>query len=229
MPVHRKITKAVIPAAGFGTRMLPATKTLPKEMLPVTGKPLIQYALEEAVASGIETVVLVTRNHKSAIQTHFGADRELEYFLVKRKQAAAAKLVHRLGGGADIRYVEQEKPLGLAHAITCARPIVGDEAFAVLLPDVIIVDGEPVTRQLIRAHEQHGGSVVGCSRDRTSGNGAPRGCRLQKCSGCFPQKIDPGHQTCGEAAAKGCPVPNRRVREIPVGTRHLERHYKNRM
>lgn len=163
MSAQKTIVKAVIPAAGFGTRMLPATKALPKEMLPVAGKPLIQYAVEEAISSGIETIVLVIRDHKPIIQAHFAEDRELESFLVERQQAAAAKLVHRLGGGADIRYVEQEKPLGLAHAITCARPVVGEQAFVVLLPDVIVVDGEPVTRQLIRAHGQCGGSVVAVS------------------------------------------------------------------
>jgi UTP--glucose-1-phosphate uridylyltransferase len=160
MPDRQKIVKAVVPAAGFGTRMLPATKALPKEMLPVAGKPLIQYAVEEAVASGIETVISVIRDHKSAIQAHFSRDRELESWLEDRQQTAMAELVRRLAVSADLQYVEQEKPLGLAHAISCARPLVGDESFVVLLPDVIIETAEPVTRQLIRAHEQHGGSVV---------------------------------------------------------------------
>jgi UTP--glucose-1-phosphate uridylyltransferase len=160
MPASPKILKAVIPAAGFGTRMLPATKALPKEMLPVASKPLIQYAVEEAVASGIETVVLVIRNHKSVIQAHFSRDRELESRLDDRQQTAMADLVRRLAVLADLRYVEQEKPLGLAHAIFCARPLVGDEPFVVLLPDVIIEAAEPAARQLIRAHEQHGGSIV---------------------------------------------------------------------
>jgi UTP--glucose-1-phosphate uridylyltransferase len=155
-----KIAKAVIPAAGFGTRMLPATKALPKEMLPVAGKPLIQYAVEEAAASGIETVILVIRDHKSLIQAHFARDPVLELFLEDRQLHAAAQQVHRLSELADLRYVEQENPLGLAHAIRCARPLVKEEPFVVLLPDVIMVNDEPVTRQLIRAYEQHGGSVV---------------------------------------------------------------------
>jgi UTP--glucose-1-phosphate uridylyltransferase len=155
-----KIRKAVIPAAGFGTRMLPATKAIPKEMLPVAGKPLIQYAVEEAAASGIETVVLVIRNHKSLLQAHFGRNLELESFLEERHQTASADLVRLLPAPAEILYVEQEKPLGLAHAISCARPLVGDEAFAVLLPDVIMLGELPVTRQLLSARETHGGSVV---------------------------------------------------------------------
>jgi UTP--glucose-1-phosphate uridylyltransferase len=157
---RQKIMKAVIPSAGFGTRMLPATKALPKEMLPVAGKPLIQYAVEEAAASGIEMVILIVRNQKSLIQAHFSRDPDLESFLHDRQLKPAAQLMRRLTELVDLRYVEQEKPLGLAHAIGCARPLVGEESFVVLLPDVIILNDEPVTRQLVRAHQQHGGSVV---------------------------------------------------------------------
>jgi UTP--glucose-1-phosphate uridylyltransferase len=160
MPNRRKITKAVIPAAGFGTRMLPATKAVPKEMLPVAGKPLIQYSVEEAVASGIETIVLVVRGPKSLIRDHFSRDQELESFLDDRHLSASAELVRSLAGLAEILYVEQKKPLGLAHAISCARSVVGEEPFAVLLPDVIMAHDEPVTRQLVRAYEEHGGSLV---------------------------------------------------------------------
>src|SRR5260370_1230878 len=108
MADHRKITKAVIPAAGFGTRMLPATKALPKEMLPVAAKPLIQYAIEEAAASGIETIILVTRSHKSVMQAHFSLDRDLESFLEGRQLTAAAELVRKLAGFSELRYVEQQ-------------------------------------------------------------------------------------------------------------------------
>jgi len=145
---RHKIRKAVIPAAGFGTRMLPATKAVPKEMLPVAGKPLIQYAVEEAAASGIETVILVVRNHKSLIQAHFARDHELESFLSNRLLSASAGLIRNLAELADLRYVEQQSPLGLAHAISCSQPLVGDEPFAVLLPDVIMVGEEPVTGHL---------------------------------------------------------------------------------
>jgi len=154
------IKTAVIPSAGFGTRMLPATKVLPKEMLPVAGKPLIQYAIEEASASGIETVILVVRNHKSLIESHFEPDFALESFLRKRQLIASAEEICRLTELVDLRYVEQQHPLGLAHAICCARPLVGQQSFVVLLPDVIMVSERPVTQQLTRAHQMHGGSFV---------------------------------------------------------------------
>ena len=125
---------------GLGTRMLPATKAVPKEMLPVAGKPLIQYAVEEAAASGIDTVILVIRGNKSLIQDHFAPDHD--------------------STPINIRYVQQESPLGLAHAISCAQPLVGDEPFVVLLPDVIMLSQDPVTSQLIRAHAELGGSVM---------------------------------------------------------------------
>jgi UTP--glucose-1-phosphate uridylyltransferase len=160
MSVRPKIVKAIIPAAGFGTRMLPATKALPKEMLPVASKPLIQYAVEEAANSGIETVILVTRNLRSLIQSHFARDKALEAHLEDHDQSDAVNVIRRLTEVVELRYVEQEQPLGLAHAISCARPLVGDEPFVVLLPDVIVISDEPATRQLIRAHEHHGGSIV---------------------------------------------------------------------
>jgi UTP--glucose-1-phosphate uridylyltransferase len=157
---RKKIVKAVIPAAGFGTRMLPATKAVPKEMLPVAGKPLIQYAVEEAAASGIETVILVIRDNKSLIQEHFTRDHKLESLLGRRRLRESTELIRSLADLADLQYVEQQNPLGLAHAISCARSLVGNEPFVVLLPDVIMVNGEPATLQLIHAHEQSGGSVV---------------------------------------------------------------------
>ena len=160
MSDYQEITKAVIPAAGFGTRMLPATKAVPKEMLPVAGKPLIQYAVEEAAASGIETVILVVRGNKSLIQAHFARDHELESFLEEHQLTAAAELARQLARYADLLYVEQERPRGLANAISSARPLLREEPFVVLLPDVITVNDEPVTQQLIRTHQQLGGSVV---------------------------------------------------------------------
>jgi UTP--glucose-1-phosphate uridylyltransferase len=160
MPLHNKLTKAVIPAAGFGTRMLPATKALPKEMLPVAAKPMIQYAVEEAIASGIETIVVVIRSRKSILQAHFRRDRELESFLEGRRQVSAAELLRQFAKLAELRYVEQKKPLGLADAISCARSVMQGEPFVVLLPDVIIDSVQPATEQLIRAHKRHGGSII---------------------------------------------------------------------
>jgi UTP--glucose-1-phosphate uridylyltransferase len=156
----KRISKAVIPAAGFGTRMLPATKAIPKEMLPVAGKPLIQYAVEEAAASGIETVIVVVRANKSLIRAHFARDQELEAYLGERRLSTSIEFIRNLPELADLRFVEQERPLGLAHAITCARSLLGHEPFAVLLPDVIMLHGEPVTGQLMTSRERHGGSVV---------------------------------------------------------------------
>jgi UTP--glucose-1-phosphate uridylyltransferase len=160
MPQSKKITKAVIPAAGLGTRMLPATKALPKEMLPVAGKPLIQYAIEELAASGINTVVLVVRNQKSLVQSHFERDLELESSLKSRHLASAAEELRRLDDIANLQFVEQHQPLGLADAVCCARPLLKDESFFVLLPDVIIVNSDPVARQMLEVQATRGGSVV---------------------------------------------------------------------
>jgi UTP--glucose-1-phosphate uridylyltransferase len=140
--------------------MLPATKAIPKEMLPVAGKPLIQYAVEEAAASGIQTVILVVRSKKSPIQAHFSCHPELEFFLQNRRLADSAEIVRGLTQLADLQFVEQEKPLGLAHAISCAHSLIGEEPFVVLLPDVIITCAEPATLQLLRAHQDYAGSVV---------------------------------------------------------------------
>jgi UTP--glucose-1-phosphate uridylyltransferase len=164
MPQAKKITKAVIPAAGFGTRMLPATKALPKEMLPVAGKPLIQYAIEEAASSGIDTVVIVVRNHRSLIESHFAADPALDTFLRSRHQHATADDVSRLSTLVRLEFVEQHQPRGLGDAIRCAKPLLNDEPFVVLLPDVIMIHDEPVAAQLIRARERNAGSFIAVRR-----------------------------------------------------------------
>jgi UTP--glucose-1-phosphate uridylyltransferase len=164
MPQPKKITKAVIPAAGYGTRMLPATKALPKEMLPVAGKPLIQYAIEEAASSGIETVVIVVRNHRNLIESHFSPDLALDTFLRNRHQHAAADEVSRLSSLVHLEFVEQQHPRGLGDAIRCAKALLNGESFIVLLPDVIMVSDEPVAAQLIRAHQRDGGSFIAVRR-----------------------------------------------------------------
>jgi UTP--glucose-1-phosphate uridylyltransferase len=153
-----KILKAVIPAAGLGTRMLPATKAVPKELLPVAGKPLVQYAVEEALASQIETVILVVRSNQSLIQAYFSSDDALESLLHERHPKATTELPSTRS--ARLLYVEQKSPRGLADAICCARALLGQEHFVVLLPDVIILNSEAVTRQLMHAYDQCGGSVV---------------------------------------------------------------------
>ena len=160
MSNRKKIVKAVIPAAGFGTRMLPATKVVPKEMLPVAGKPLIEYAIEEAAAAGIEMVVIVVRETSSLIKSHLSPNGALESFLNHRGVSASSSRLGELPGVPEIQFVEQKRPLGLADALLCARPFIGDESFAVLLPDVIMVSPEPVVGQLLEACSKTGGSVL---------------------------------------------------------------------
>ncbi len=157
MSVQRKrVRKAVLPAAGLGTRFLPATKAQPKEMLPVVDKPLIQYAVEECVASGIENIIIVTGRGKNAIEDHFDASPELERFLEERGRQELADMVRRISRLVNFSYTRQKEPLGLGHAVLAARDMVGHEPFAVLLGDVIIVGPDPVTRQLIEIYEATG-------------------------------------------------------------------------
>jgi len=156
-----RITKAVIPAAGLGTRMLPATKTIPKEMLPIVDKPLIQYIVEEAVASGIEDILIVTSRAKSAMEDYFDYHPELEDRLLKTGKHDEVTLVRGAADLANIQFVRQKETLGLGHAIWRAKSFVGQEHFAVLLGDDIMHADIPVTRQLIEVAQACGTSVVG--------------------------------------------------------------------
>ncbi|MGM9522704.1 MAG: UTP--glucose-1-phosphate uridylyltransferase GalU [Oscillospiraceae bacterium] len=156
-----KIRKAVIPAAGLGTRMLPATKTVPKEMLPLVDKPVIQYIIEEAVASGIEDILIVTNRAKSAMDDYFDYYPELEDRLHRDGKTHEAEIVRRSADLANIFYVRQKETHGLGHAIGRARRFVGDEPFAVLLGDDIMMSEKPVLRQLMDAAETYGGSAIG--------------------------------------------------------------------
>lgn len=156
-----KVRKAVIPAAGLGTRMLPATKTIPKEMLPMVDKPVIQYIIEEAVASGIEDILIVTNRAKSAMDDYFDYHPELEERLLKNNKTKEAEAVRMSADLANIFYVRQKETKGLGHAIWRAKRFVGDEPFAVLLGDDIMMAKTPVTRQLIDAAEKYGASAVG--------------------------------------------------------------------
>jgi UTP--glucose-1-phosphate uridylyltransferase len=155
-----RIRKLVIPAAGLGTRFLPVTKIVPKELLPIAGKPLIQFAMEEAAASGIETVILVISSGKGLLAEHFHPNPHLENLLRARGNAQAAELIHRLSELAEIRTVWQDSPLGLADAIRCARAPVGDEPFAVILPDALIDSNRPCIAQLMACYENHPGCVL---------------------------------------------------------------------
>ncbi|SPE21064.1 UTP--glucose-1-phosphate uridylyltransferase [Burkholderiales bacterium] len=156
-----KVRKAVFPVAGSGTRFLPATKAMPKEMLPVVDKPLIQYAVEEAVAAGIEMMIFVTGRNKRAIEDHFDRSPDLEMLLqASGKTDLLDALMSVTPRGVSFVYVRQAEPLGLGHAVLCAQPVVGDEPFAVILADDLI-DAQPgVTAQLVQSYERHGASVL---------------------------------------------------------------------
>lgn len=152
----RRVRKAVLPAAGLGTRFLPATKAQPKEMLPVVDKPLIQYVVEECIASGIESIIIVTGRGKNAIEDHFDSSPELERFLESKGKTDQAALVRDISNMVHFSYTRQKDPLGLGHAVLIARELVGDEPFAVLLGDVIIPGPRPATRELIEIYEATG-------------------------------------------------------------------------
>ena len=155
-----RVRKAIIPAAGLGTRFLPATKAQPKEMLPIVDKPTIQYIVEEAVASGIEDIIIVTGRGKRAIEDHFDRSYELEHVLESSGKQDLLQEITHISEMADIHYIRQKTPKGLGHAIWCARKFIGQEPFAVLLGDDVVVSEPPCLRQLIDAHEQLSASVV---------------------------------------------------------------------
>lgn len=156
-----KIRKAIIPAAGLGTRFLPATKAQPKEMLPIVDKPTIQYIVEEAVASGIEDILIVTGRGKRAIEDHFDKSYELETELAKKEKYEWLQIVQDISNMADIHYVRQKQALGLGHAIYCAHRFIRNEPFAVLLGDDVIRSEKPCLLQMMEIYEHYEGSVLG--------------------------------------------------------------------
>jgi len=158
MRLHSR--KVVIPAAGLGTRFLPATKAQPKEMLPIFDRPAIQIVVEEAVKSGFGSVILVTGRNKQAIENHFDRSLELEHHLARTGQHHLLRQVREVSALADLVYTRQKEPLGLGHAILCTRSIVGNDVFAVILADDIIDSTEPAIHQLWEVHKKYGGSVV---------------------------------------------------------------------
>jgi UTP--glucose-1-phosphate uridylyltransferase len=155
-----KIRKAVFPAAGFGTRFLPVTKALPKEMLPIVDKPVIQYLVEEAVAAGIEEIIIVTGRGKRAIEDHFDYSYELEKTLVERGKRELIKEVRKIAEMAKFVYVRQSQPLGDGHAILCAKEVIGDEPFAVLFGDDLVDSRVPALAQLIKMYEQKQAPII---------------------------------------------------------------------
>lgn len=157
----KKVRKAIIPAAGLGTRFLPATKAMPKEMLPIVDKPTIQYIVEEAVASGIEDIIIVTGKGKRSIEDHFDIAYELEQNLLQKGKLDMLNEVQYATNLADIHYIRQKQPMGLGHAVWCARNFIGDEPFAVLLGDDIVQSETPCLKQLMNVYEETHSSVIG--------------------------------------------------------------------
>jgi UTP--glucose-1-phosphate uridylyltransferase len=155
-----RVRKAVFPAAGWGTRFLPATKAQPKEMLPLVDKPVIQYAVEETVAAGVEQVIIVTSSQKRAIEDHFDLSFELEHLLESKGDIEMLRRVRHISDLAQVAYVRQKEQLGLGHAVLMAKDLVGHEPFAVLLSDDVVVGDRPCIGQLIEAYEQTHASVV---------------------------------------------------------------------
>jgi UTP--glucose-1-phosphate uridylyltransferase len=167
---HRKVRKAVLPAAGLGTRFLPATKAQPKEMLTVVDKPQIQYVVEECVASGIEHVIIITGKGKNSIEDHFDYSPVLERHLEEKGKAKQVEIIRDIGDMVQVSYTRQKEPLGLGHAVLVAKDLVGDEPFAVLLGDVLIPGENPATKQLIDVYEATGTGAIAVEevpRDKT--------------------------------------------------------------
>src|SRR5215475_6249864 len=159
-PPIKKVRKAVLPAAGLGTRFLPATKAQPKEMLTVVDKPQIQYVVEECVVSGIEHIIIVTGKGKNSIEDHFDYNPTLERFLEEKGKKSQAELVRRISDMVQVSYTRQKEPLGLGHAVLVAKDLVGDEPFAVLLGDVLIPGDNPATKQLVEVYEATGVGAI---------------------------------------------------------------------
>src|SRR6202008_2543113 len=159
-----KVRKAVFPAAGLGTRFLPATKAQPKEMLPLVDKPIIQYGVEEAVESGVSNIILVTGRGKNAIEDHFDVSVELESFLEARGKKEQLAEIRRISNAINLSYVRQGEPLGLGHAVLVTRTLVGDEPFAVILADDVIDADPPAIKQLVDVFARVGGPVLAVER-----------------------------------------------------------------
>lgn len=177
-----KIKKAIIPAAGLGTRFLPATKAQPKEMLPIVDKPTIQYIVEEAVQSGVEEIIIVTGRNKRSIEDHFDKSVELEMTLESKGKEELLKIAREVSDIADIHYIRQKEPRGLGHAILTAKSFIGEEPFAVLLGDDVIVSQKPCLKQMIEVYDQYKMSVLGVQKvahDQTNKYGIIDGKAIQ--------------------------------------------------
>lgn len=161
--MNKKVRKAIIPAAGLGTRFLPATKAIAKEMLPIVDTPTIQYIIQEAVDSGIEEILIITNSNKHAMENHFDKNYELEERLKESGKLEQVKMIQDIADMANIYYIRQKEPKGLGHAVLCAKSFIGDEPFAVLLGDDVVVnkEGKPALKQLIEQYSKTSASVIG--------------------------------------------------------------------
>lgn len=181
--MNKKIRKAIIPAAGLGTRFLPATKAQPKEMLPIVDKPTIQYIIEEAIESGIEEILIVTGRNKKCIEDHFDKSVELEMELEKNNKNELLELVKDISDMVDIHYIRQKEPKGLGHAVQCAKSFVGDEPFAIMLGDDIVYnEGKPCLKQLIDCYSEYRTSILGVQtvdRENVSKYGIVDGIQIE--------------------------------------------------
>ncbi len=205
---HPKIRKAVFPAAGLGTRFLPATKAQPKEMLPLVDKPIIQYVVEEAVDSGVDNIIMVTGRGKAAIEDHFDVSYELETILAKRGKTDLLKQVRDISEMIHITYVRQKEALGLGHAILMAREVVGHEPFAVLLGDDIISGPTPCLKQMIEIYKKYGQSVIAIQEvpiEAISSYGVIAGRRVKHNPGS--DCLDEITKTVEKPRAKKAPLP----------------------
>lgn len=208
-----EIRKAVIPAAGYGTRFLPITKTQPKEMLPLVDKPIIQYAVEEAIAAGLRQLVLVTAQGKQAIEDYFDRSAQLESFLLQRGEVNLWQRICHLPEMVDIAYVRQKRPLGLGHAVMLTQPIVGNEPFAVFLPDDIFVADRPVVRQLMDAYYELGASVLAVERVKKEDT--------QRYGIIAPRQIRPGVYEVADLVEK--PLPDLAPSDLAIVGRYVLR------
>ena len=159
--MKKTVKKAIIPAAGLGTRFLPATKSQPKEMLPIVDKPTLQYIIEEAINSGIEEILIITGRNKKSIEDHFDKSVELELELQQKGKTDMLEMVQEISNMVNIHYIRQKEPKGLGHAIYCAKSFIGDEPFAVLLGDDIVDSEKPCLKQLIDAYDEYKTSILG--------------------------------------------------------------------
>ena len=207
-----KVRKAVFPAAGFGTRFLPATKAIPKEMLAVVDKPIIQYGVEEAIAAGCEQIIIITARGKSAIEDHFDISYELESSLEKRGKKELLEVSRRVSNMADLSYVRQKEAKGLGHAVLMAKELVGDEPFAVILPDDVIDAPVPCLKQMIDVFEQVQGSVAGNDDRRRTCDLCLRRARRLPSAGQASHHRGPRHG--GKTETSRCTVKERDYRPL---------------